>query len=328
MSKAHDSVEAVGPFEKLAEELHKPVRSKFPRRSVIVNEIDSIWSCDLIEMQEWSEENKGFRYMLNVIDVFSKFAWSIPLKDKKGITVLNAFKQIVKESGRISKHIWVDEGLEFYNKNMDEWLKENNIIRYSTHGEHKSAVVERFNRTLKANMWKRFTAENTRNWIDMLDKLMSEYNNRKHSTIKMSPVEASEKSNEEIVWNNLNNKVNIVPSKQKFKVGDTVRISRIKAVFEKSYLPNWSEELFTVVEVKRTNPFTYKLSDTNGDILEGSFYNEELQKSVQKEQDVYRVEKIIRRKKINGIEHGFVKWVGYSEKFNTWEPITNIIKLK
>ena len=279
-------------------------------------------------MQEWSEENKGFRYMLNVIDVFSKFAWSIPLKDKKGITVLNAFKQIVKESGRIPKHIWVDEGKEFYNKNMDEWLKENNIIRYSTHGEHKSAVVERFNRTLKTNMWKRFTAENTRNWIDMLDKLMSEYNNKKHSTIKMSPVEGSKKENEEIVWNNLNNKVNIVTSKQKFKVGDTVRISRIKATFEKGYLPNWSEELFTVVEVKRTNPFTYKLSDANGKILEGSFYNEELQKSVQKEQDVYRVEKIIRKKKINGIEHGLVKWVGYSDKFNTWEPMTNIIKLK
>jgi hypothetical protein len=279
-------------------------------------------------MQEWSEDNEGFRYMLNIVDVFSKFAWSIPLKDKKGLTVLNAFKQIVKKSGRIPKHIWVDEGKEFYNKNMDEWLKENNVIRYSTHGEHKSAVVERFNRTLKTNMWKRFTAENTRNWINMLDKLLTEYNNKKHSTIKMTPIEASKKDNEGIVWNNLNNNINTVTGKQKFKVGDTVRISRIKAVFEKGYLPNWSEELFTVVKVKRTNPFTYKLSDTNGDILEGSFYNEELQKSLQKEKDIYRVEKVIRKKKINGIEHGLVKWVGYSNKFNTWEPMTNIIKLK
>ena len=82
------------------------------------------------------------------------------------------------------------------------------------------------------------------------------------------------------------------------------------------------------MEVKRTNPFTYRLSDANGDILEGSFYNEELQKSLQKKQDIYRVEKIIRKKKINGIEHGLVKWVGYSNKFNTWEPMTNIMKLK
>ena len=110
--------------------------------------------------------------MLNVIDVFTKFAWSIPLKDKKGETVTEAFKNIVKNSKRIPKHIWVDQGKEFYNKNMDEWLKENNIIRYSTYGEHKSAVVERVNRTLKEIMWKRFTAENTRNWIDMLDRLI------------------------------------------------------------------------------------------------------------------------------------------------------------
>src|SRR5271155_4269737 len=115
--------------------------------------------------------------MLNVIDVFSKYAWSIIMKDKTGITTLNAFKQILNTSNRIPKYIWVDQGKEFYNKNVDEWLKENNIIKYSTFGEHKSCVVERFNRTLKTNMWKRFTAENTRNWINILDKLINDYNN-------------------------------------------------------------------------------------------------------------------------------------------------------
>ena len=125
-------------------------------------------------MQEWADKNKGFRYMLNVIDCFTKFAWSIPLKDKKALTVLEAFKKIVNESKMIPKHLWVDEGKEFYNKDMTEWLKDNDIVRYSTHGEHKSAIVERFNRTLKTKMWTRFTAENTRNWIDMLDKLMKD----------------------------------------------------------------------------------------------------------------------------------------------------------
>ena len=196
----------VGPFEELAEELHKPVRRKFERRHVDVFGIDDMWGCDLVEMQEWNYQNKGFRYMLNVIDVFSKYAWSIPLKDKKGLTVVQAFKQIVKQSGRIPKHIWVDKGKEFYNKNMDEWLQENNIIRYSTYGEHKSAVVERFNRTLKEIMWKRFTAENTRKWIDMLDKLLHDYNNRIHSTIGMTPVKASLKENEMKVLQNIINK--------------------------------------------------------------------------------------------------------------------------
>ena len=128
--------------------------------------------------------------MLNVVDVWSKYAWSIPLKDKTAITTLNAFKEIVASSKRIPKHIWVDQGKEFYNKSMDLWLKENNIVRYSTYGEHKSSVVERFNRTLKTVMWKRFSAENTRNWIDMLDKLMLQYNNKFHSTIKMTPTQA------------------------------------------------------------------------------------------------------------------------------------------
>ena len=167
------------------------MRRKFQRRKVEVYGVDDIWGADLVDMQEWSRNNKGYKYMLNVIDVYSKYAWSVPLKDKKGDTTTEAFKYIVKNSNRIPKHIWVDKGKEFYNKIMDEWLKENNINRYSTFGEHKSAVVERFNRTLKEKMWKRFTAENTRNWVDMLDRLLSEYNKTVHRTIGMTPIKCS-----------------------------------------------------------------------------------------------------------------------------------------
>ena len=299
--------------EELADELHAPVRRKFKRRRVISYGVDDVWSCDLVEMQEWKKQNKGYRYMLNVIDVHSKYAWSIPLKDKTGKTVLDAFKQIVNSSGRKPDHIWVDEGKEFYNKQMDEWIKENNINRYSTHGEHKSAVVERFNRTLKTIMWKRFTAENTRNWIDMLDKLLLQYNNKKHSTIKMTPTEASQ----------MQDPVNF-REQPKFTVGDQVRISRIKGIFEKGYLPNWSEALYTVHEVKRTDPITYILKDMNGEIIKGGFYTEELQKS---SQEIFRIEKVIRKKKINGIEHGLVKWLGYDKKFNEWKPMSELKKI-
>jgi hypothetical protein len=303
--------------EELADELHAPVRRKFQRRRVISYGVDDVWSCDLVEMQEWKRQNKGYRYMLNVVDVYSKFAWSIKLLDKKGKTVLEAFKQIVKSSGRKPRHIWVDEGKEFYNKDIDEWIKENNIIRYSTHGEHKSAVVERFNRTLKTIMWKRFTAENTRNWIDMLNKLLHKYNNTKHSTIKMTPTEASQGG--KVVYNTMQTN-----EKPKFSVGDQVRISRIKGIFEKGYLPNWSEALYTVHEVKRTSPITYILKDLNGQIVTGGFYTEELQKS---KQEVFRVEKVLRKKKINGVEHGLVKWLGYNKSFNEWKPMSDILKI-
>ena len=264
--------------------------------------------------------------MLNVIDVFSKYSWSIPLKDKKGLTVENAFKQIVKQSGRICKHIWVDKGKEFYNKDMDEWLQGNNINRYSTYGEHKSAVVERFNRTLKEIMWKRFTAENTRNWIDMLDKLLHEYNNRRHSTIGMTPVNASLKENEMKVLQTVTNKKKAIPlTKPKYKVGDKVRMSRVKGIFEKGYLPNWSEEVYTIEKVQKTAPITYIIKDSLGEVIQGSFYSEELQKT---SQEIYRIEKVIRKKKIDGVEHAFVKWNGYSKKHNQWIPVSQLEKIK
>jgi len=316
-------------------------------------EIDDVWGADLVDMREWVKQNKGFKYMLNVIDVFSKFSWSIPLKDKTGKTTLEAFKKITKESGRSPKHLWVDRGLEFYNKDIDGWLQENNITRYSTFGEHKSVVIERFNRTLKEMMWKRFTAENTRNWIDMLEDLLKKYNNKFHNTIGMTPAKASKEEMAEKVLENILTKTSgsalkvrprvsstsgsalkvrpRVPSttsgsvkRPKFKVGDKVRISRTKALFEKGYLPNWSEELYIIQKVRQTIPITYKLTDLLGEKIEGSFYTEELQKSVQ---EVYRVEKVIRKKKIKGIEYALVKWTGYSEKHNQWIPTKELDKL-
>jgi transposase InsO family protein len=338
--------------EDLANELHTPVKRKFPRRHVISYGVDDVWSCDLVEMQEWSKQNKGYRYMLNVVDVFSKYAWSVKLLDKKGKTVLEAFKQIVKSSGRKPGRLWVDQGKEFYNKDMDEWIKENDIIRYSTYGEHKSAVVERFNRTLKTIMWKRFTAENTRNWIDMLDKLIFKYNNTVHSAIKMTPTDARGRpatggptlrahgSEDEVAAKPVTTQ-QVEPSaggasqgklmfnpepysrqKPKFSVGDQVRISRIKGIFEKGYLPNWSEALYTIHKVKETSPITYILKDMKGEIVEGGFYTEELQKS---KQEVFRIEKVLRKKKINGVEHGLVKWLGYDKNFNEWKPMSEII---
>jgi hypothetical protein len=164
---------------------------------------------------------------------------------------------------------------------------------------------------------------NTRNWIDMLDKLMAKYNNTVHSTIKMTPVEASKPANQIRVQNN-SGYWQHQQLKPKFEAGDRVRISRVKAVFEKGYLPNWSEEMYEITAAKRTNPFTYSLKDMNGESISGSFYGDELQKT---HQEVYRIEKIMRKKKMNGIQHGLVKWLGYSDKFNEWKPMSEIERL-
>ena len=207
--------------------MHKPIKRNFARRRVIVNHIDEIWCSDLVEMQQFSKWNKGYRYLLMVLDVFSKYGWIVPLKDKKGETVAEAFKTILKE-GRKPQYLWTDKGKEYYNKHVKEVLDKNKITLYSTENEEKSSVCERWNRTIKTKMWKQFTVQGNTQYLDMLPKLVKEYNNTKHSSIKMTPVEASKKKNEGIVYFNLYGDIETSKQKQKFKMGDKVRISKYK----------------------------------------------------------------------------------------------------
>ena len=178
-------------------------------------------------MQKFSKWNKGYRYLLMVIDVFSKFGWIVPLKDKTGKTVANAFKKIFKEK-RIPKFLWTDKGKEFYNKNTKSLLDQHNIKLYSTENEEKSSVVERWNRTIKNKMWKQFTKQSSTQYLDMLPEIVDEYNNSYHSSVKMTPVQASEKENQGIVYYNFYAKIKPIKTKAKFKVGDAVRLSKYK----------------------------------------------------------------------------------------------------
>ena len=177
----------------LSEELHKPKRKNFPRRKIIVNHIDEIFAADLVEMQKFTKMNKGYRYLLTCIDIFSKYSWVIPLKDKKGINVKNALQKIFKQ--RKCAFLWTDRSKEFYNKQVQDLLNEYNIKLYSTNNsEIKSSAVERFNRTFKNMMYKKFTENNNTIFYNIIDDLVNEYNNKYHSTIKMTPIEGSKKN--------------------------------------------------------------------------------------------------------------------------------------
>ena len=201
---------------KLADELHKPIKRNFTRRRVIANHKDEIWCSDLVEMQQFSKWNKGYRYLLMVLDVFSKYGWIVPLKDKKGETVAEAFKKIFKE-GRKPQYLWVDKGKEYYNKHVKELLDKNKITLYSTENEEKSSICERWNRTIKTQMWKQFTIQGNTMYLDMLPKILKYYNNTKHSSIKMTPIEASKKKNEGVVYFNLYGDMETLKQKLKFK---------------------------------------------------------------------------------------------------------------
>ena len=176
----------------LSEEWHKPKRKNYTRRKIIVNHIDEIFAADLVEMQKFAKFNKGYRYLLTCIDIFSKFAWVIPLKDKKGINVKNALEKIFKQ--RKCEYLWTDRGKEFYNKQVQDLLKENNIKLYSTYNsEIKSSVIERFNRSFKNMMYKKFTENNNTIFYNILDELVDKYNTKYHRTIKMTSIEGSKK---------------------------------------------------------------------------------------------------------------------------------------
>ena len=224
-------------------------------------------------MQAYSKQNKHYKYLLMVIDVFSKYGWIVPIKNKKGETVAEAFKKILKE-GRTPNKLWVDAGKEFYNQHVKSLFPD----MYSTQNEEKSSVVERWNRTMKEKMYKYFTANDTTKYYDVLDKLVDEYNNTVHSSIKMTPVEASEKKNETTVYKTLYPHEE-PPKKPKFELGNRVRITKKKKFFEKGYTPNYTREIFVISEVQYTNPITYRIKDLNGEEIMGSFYEKELLKT-------------------------------------------------
>ena len=237
------------------------------------------------------------------------------LKNKTGATVANAFEKIFSE-GRKPEKLWVDKGNEFYNKDV----KSLGIDMYSTDNEEKSSVIERWNRTMKEKMFKYFSANSTRRYIDVLNDMVSLYNNTKHSSIKMTPVKASMKTNEKVVWMKLYGGINAKPINPKFSIGDKVRISKKKKTFEKGYTPRWTEEVFTVSSVQYTDPPTYKITDDNNEEIQGTFYEQELQKTTQ---EIFRIENVIRKRGNKSL----VKWLGYPESFNSWVDNKELMSL-
>ena len=294
------------------EPIHKPIIRKFEKRKVYSTFKDNIWGADLADMQLLNKYNKGIRFLLCVIYIFSKYAWVVLLKDKKGISIVEAFQIILKQSNRKPNKIWVDKRSEFYNVYFKKWLRDNDIVMYSTNNEGKSVVAERFIRTLKGKIYKYMTSISKNLYIDKLVDIVDKYNNTYHTTIKMKPIDVKDNT-----YINASKEIN--NKDPKFKVGDHVRISKYKNIFAKGYMPNWSEEVFVIKKVKNTIPWTYVINDLNGEEITGTFYEKELQKTNQEE---FRIEKVIRRKR-NKL---YFKWKGYDNSFNSWIDKGNLVQ--
>ena len=292
--------------------LHKPVRRKYSTNPTFALSIDHQWAADLVDIKNLSKENKGFKYLLTVIDVLSKYAWVVPLKNKTGAEQKRGFESILKE-GRKPIQLQTDKGSEFYNKTFQAFLKDQAIHHFSTQGETKASTVERFNRTLKERMYRAFTANNTLKYLWMLPDLVKSYNASVHGSIKMAP-ENVNMSNDEKVWKTLYKKKLSQRPVYKFLPGDKVRISKVKRTFKKGYLPGWTEEIFIIDRILNLPVPAYRIKEYDETPVEGAFYEPELQKVNIKEDDFFGIEKVLKRRG----DKVLVQWKGWPSKYNSW----------
>lgn len=290
--------------------LHKPARKRFATRRTRTTHFASQYQADLNDMIAYSSVNKGFRYILTVIDVFSRRACALPLKSKTGEEMVQAFDKIFHTSLPPPHLLQTDEGKEFENKTFQSFLKQNKVRHFSVKSPYKASLVERYNRTLKTRMFRYFTHKGNYKWVDVLPDLVKSYNEGPHRSLPnhLTPMEASQPQHHYHVWLHQERLEQEEDLTEKFKVGDEVRISKAKGTFEKGYLANWSEEVFTVSGVdKRHAPVMYTIKDSIGEEIKGKFYALELQK-VSNPEGLYAIEKVIRRGK--GGRY-LVKFLGY-----------------
>lgn len=294
------------------EELYRSARRNYQRRKVIMYGVNDTYQIDLVEMIPYAKQNKNFKYILTIIDIFSKYSWAITVKTKSSKDVTRAMCKII-ESGNVPKNIQSDKGKEFYNSDFKQLMNRHNINLYSSHSILKASIVERFNRTLKTKMWKQLHLNGSYKWIDILPELIDTYNNTKHSTIRMTPKRAhtgNKKIEQHLLNTVYNYKINL--KLPKFQAGDHVRVSKQKHLFEKGYTANWTGEIFKIDKVMQTSPITYLLKDYQGADIAGAFYEEELQ--LVKYPEVYLIEKILKRQG----SRIYVKWLGFDSSHNSW----------
>ena len=258
---------------KITKEIFTPVKINFPRIKIVTHYKDECWSIDLIDRSNLSQYNKGYKFIFTIIDNHTKYAWAVPIKNKQGSTITDAFKNIITKSKRKPHRVWSDRGKEFYNSQMLNYLKQNEIEIYSTYSDLKAVFIERFNRTLIDLIKIPMYIQGTGNWLDCLQDSVEKYNNKKHSAIQMTPHQKSNSPN--ICYENISK----IKKEPKFKIDDFVRIPDKRNIFSKQSTTNWSRELFKIKNVNNTNPVTYTICDENQEIILGKYYEQELLKS-------------------------------------------------
>src|SRR5437868_7692126 len=253
--------------DQLTYSLHRQIRSNFRRNRILVQRKNEQFEADLVDMQMFSRQNNGFKYIITIIDCFSKFMYAYPIKNKTSAEIIKCFKDLFKNV--VPQKLRTDRGLEFDNVKVKKFLKDNNVEYFTSNDSKiKCAIVERANRTLKSKMFRYFTARGTRKYIDILEDLVRSYNHTYHRTIKMRPVDVSDENREE-VFENIYKVGNYREffEQEKFKrnnnikPGDNVRVKYdLNKSMEKSYYPLWSDTVYKVDQIVDRPKQNYKLT--------------------------------------------------------------------
>ena len=308
-------------MKQYAKEVHRQAHKPRQTRRIFVGNVFNTIGMDIVDMLIYLKFT-GMRYILTMIDIQSRYAWAIAMKDKSAPTVIKAFTSVFgKKNDNNIQYIWCDEGKEFYNKEFKKWCNDNKVKMYSSHGgAYKNSIIERFNRTLRIRMERRLTELNTKDWVSNLDDVIEEYNNSFHRTLGTAPAKVLE--GEPITMKVPTKKLS-KPKKPKLKAHDIVRISREKGLFEKTGF-QWSSELFVVSKVNDTVPITYNIIEWDGTPIEGSFYEEELQKT--KIPNFIPSQEVKRRKRGRKTEV-LIHYIGWPDKYDEWQPLSKTKKL-
>lgn len=299
--------------------IHKSRKLKYKRNPIISNHVDHTWEADLLFLSDISSYNNRKTCILVCIDVVSRYAWGQPMTNKSGPQTAKAFQNILNE-GRIPCKLHTDKGKEFYNKDFKQVCSKYNIHLYSTSSDKKAAIAERCIKEIKKLIYRYLSANQSNRYIDELQNIFKTYNSTYHSSIKNNPKDVNVENQAEVLetlyshlWRTpVNDDV-------KFQVNDTVRVSLKQKVFTKGYKGYWSPEIFTIDSIKRTFPkIQYKLKDSADNVLDGLFYEEELQKIDPEAAKFTEIDKIWKTKYVKGKKWVLVSWLNEPKNIKRW----------
>ena len=320
--------------------LNKAVKRNFQRGRVIVSGIDDQWDIDLASFDKEHKDNDGYKHVLVAIDILSHFTWIEPIKNKSATSIVAAFEKILKK-GRKPRRLRSDAGTDFTSNVFQKFCVKKKIVHFTTHNEKQANYVERVIKTIKSKVYKYIIANNHERYVDILQDIVSAYNNRWHKTIKTEPINVTKKNENKIWWQMYWPKKSIKDVKKekilhlrkrkrkrnklKFQIDDQVRISATRSTLIREYHTKWSGEVFTISErfIRQNQPL-YRIKDWSGEKVKGTFYTYELQHVNIDENDLFLIDEIIKYRGSGKQKEAKIHWKGWPKKFDSWIKASEI----